>query len=232
MKRPKKFKIKKRRFELSPNGFSFVKRNPIKQKKIKREQRIYRNGVIVMRQSLSSLKRYFSIQFFPHISRLFPARIFRLVLLASFAALICGFLVVNVLLPAKLLRFQSRILADYKNPLFHLQLADRFLENNNLKEAQQELLLGLSVSPGSSLLEEKLKFVEVLINRPQNIASEIRKWELVVNERPNFRDGYFQLAVCYYQLFNVEGARKNTLKALELDPNFIPAQQLLKLISG
>lgn len=54
----------------------------------------------------------------------------------------------------------------------------------------------------------------------KKVVSDIRFWEKVTVEKPDYRDGYFMLAVLQYRLGKKDEASVNVKKALELDPNF------------
>lgn len=233
MKRPKKFKIKREGFGVASVNSSHKRRHYKKSIKPKIDKRRRLGYFVFVRQKILLSRSFFCERFFPYISRVFPARAFRVGFLALTLAVISCFFVINVLSPSSpLSELKNQVLADYKNPYVHLRLSKEFLMNNDLTAARQELLIGLMVSPNNNDLKEQLRLVDALINKPTDVANEIQKWEKVVLEKPNFRDGYFRLAVSYYQLFNKEAAKTNILKALELDPNFLPAQQLLRLLGG
>ncbi len=54
----------------------------------------------------------------------------------------------------------------------------------------------------------------------------IVKWEQIVNERPNYRDAWVQLAVLYYKNSDPQKAKQALSQARQIDPN---NQDLLKL---
>lgn len=62
------------------------------------------------------------------------------------------------------------------------------------------------------------------------LASELKTWESVVQNFPNFKDAYFELAVISYRLGDLEKAREYIKKALYLDPNFEKARDLERLL--
>jgi len=47
---------------------------------------------------------------------------------------------------------------------------------------------------------------------------EVSSWEQILNERPDYRDGWMQLATIYYKLGEKEKAREALWKAKALDP--------------
>lgn len=47
----------------------------------------------------------------------------------------------------------------------------------------------------------------------------VYQWEQILTERPDYRDGWIQLAALYYQLGNKEKAKEAISQAKNLDPN-------------
>lgn len=62
------------------------------------------------------------------------------------------------------------------------------------------------------------------------LMKEKKYWEGVIDAYSDYRDGYFKLATINYQLGNIESARINVKKVLELDPNFEPGRKLEKVL--
>lgn len=62
------------------------------------------------------------------------------------------------------------------------------------------------------------------------IETEIQKWKRVVAVRPDYRDGYFELAILTYRLGRLDKTRLYLEKVLALDPNYEPARKLEKIV--
>lgn len=231
MRRPKKFKIKKSKLD-SQVPPPTLKRGRYTKKVAKKDIQGYHVYFTSVRLKVLLLEEVFNKKFLPQISRLFTARALKLVFFTVAFAFFSGFLLINILFSSSPYQNSINLVeANFSDPHSHFLLAREFLKNNDLVRARQELLVGLMVSPGNSNLLEQLKLVEALIYKPGNIISEISKWRAIVLDKPDYRDGYFRLAVSYYQIFDEEMAKRNVLKALELDPNFEPAKLLLALLS-
>lgn len=71
---------------------------------------------------------------------------------------------------------------------------------------------------------------KVLEQERQQIFVKINHWEKVVGKYSDYRDGYFQLALLYFQLKNTEKAKHYLSKALELDPNFEEGRKFEKIL--
>ena len=134
----------------------------------------------------------------------------------------------------------------------HLQLAQKFLANNQLPEAEQTLLLAQKIfnhevtssayfqfsifnsenkvlgAKASNELNELWQ--EKQYSDPEDIRLLITAWEKIMVEKPDYRDGWLQLAILHYKLYKNDKAKENLLKALEIDPNYAPAQELEKIL--
>jgi len=133
----------------------------------------------------------------------------------------------------------------------NLQMAEKFLENNQFEEAEKALLLAQKVSsfqfraagiasgdarPVSSSEKRVLgEQAETKLDKlwqkkqysdPEDIKKLISAWEKIVEEKPNYRDGYLQLAILHYKLYENDKAKEYLNKALDLDPNYEPAKEL------
>lgn len=118
----------------------------------------------------------------------------------------------------------------------HLILAEEYLVNNQIKEAEEELIAASSLQPDShqqvlglsSRLDELwLRWQE---KKPEELKKLIVKWETIISEKPDYRDGYLQLALLHYKLYENEKAKEYLQKALEFNPNFEPAREMEKIL--
>jgi len=128
-----------------------------------------------------------------------------------------------------------------KNPYdleTHLELAKIFLEVNQFEKAEKELKFLQSNSQFARLPDgqairnpeiEKL-WQQKHYSDPKDIKKLISGWEGVLEKYPDYRDGYLQLAYLYYKTYQDEKAKENLTKALEIDPNFPPTNEIKKLI--
>lgn len=62
------------------------------------------------------------------------------------------------------------------------------------------------------------------------LLSDVSLWETIVSEHADYRDGYFQLALLYYQLGDIERSQVNLDQSLRIDPNFTKAQEFESLL--
>lgn len=129
----------------------------------------------------------------------------------------------------KFQQIKERLINNPMDYEAHLVLAEEFLKNNQFEEAEKELTLKtqnvLGISSRLELLWQKKHYSD-----PKDIQRLLAAWEKIVSEKPNYRDGYLQLAYLHYKLYENEKAKEYLKKALELDPNFEPALELEKII--
>ena len=109
-----------------------------------------------------------------------------------------------------------------------LELIEIFLENHQFNEAEKMLLL---VSEKQNNNQIKKLWQQKHLTDPKDIKKLINFWEKIVAEKPNYRDGYLQLAILNYKIWQNEKAKENLKKALIIDPNFEPALALKQIIS-
>jgi tetratricopeptide (TPR) repeat protein len=117
------------------------------------------------------------------------------------------------------------------NPKLHLGLARIYEKANDLRKAKEEIFTALQYSPQDKLIQENLKEIKKLEQKPQEIREEIAKWEGVASLYPNYRDAWFRLSILYWQIFDEKKTESALEKVLELDPNFEPAENFRKLIN-
>lgn len=87
------------------------------------------------------------------------------------------------------------------------------------------LLLYMIIQLSGSLQIQKRVEVERV-----RVVSDRAFWEAVTKERPQYRDGYFMLALLEYRLGKKQEAQKNVTKALKIDPNFKEGRELEKML--
>lgn len=91
-------------------------------------------------------------------------------------------------------------------------------------------LIVLSLITIFDLLSNVQKEREQTFQR-EKLISELKTWESIAQEFPNFKDAYYELAVISYKLGDFEKAREYIKKALFLDPNSGKARELEELLS-
>lgn len=62
------------------------------------------------------------------------------------------------------------------------------------------------------------------------VVSDRAFWEAVTKERPEYRDGYFMLALLEYRMGRKKEASQNVSKALKIDPNFVQGVEFKKIL--
>lgn len=74
----------------------------------------------------------------------------------------------------------------------------------------------------------------LLKEREKNITAQLNEqrdhWENVIGKYPDYRDGYYQLAILEYNLGNKEKAKNYLEKAFEIDANFEEGRELEQML--
>lgn len=132
-------------------------------------------------------------------------------------------LVFNLLQPKSQFAIsKDNVLQNSADSSVHLFLAQQLFATNQFKEAEKEALLA-----GNQQLLDEIKAVK---SQPEEIRSEILWLRKIIDQYPNYRDAYLQLAIRNWQLYRPFEARKFLEKALEIDPNNQTAVQLKSFI--
>jgi len=76
--------------------------------------------------------------------------------------------------------------------------------------------------------EQKILGLETRLKADQEI---ITAWEQILDERPDYRDGWIRLTIAYYQTGNLDKAQETLKKAKELDPTNEIVLNLEKLLT-
>ncbi len=87
------------------------------------------------------------------------------------------------------------------------------------------LMLSATIQLSASLKKQK----QVMAQK-EKVAHDLAFWQQVTKERPDYRDGYFMLAVLEYRVGKKQQATQHVAKALEIDPNFKEGRELKELL--
>lgn len=104
-----------------------------------------------------------------------------------------------------------------------------------LKKIPKKFILSLIfylVSMSLVILENKKMEKKILGAQTQLKINQqtIAYWEQILTERPNYRDGWIQLAAAYYKIGNKQKAKEALQKAKTLDPTYKIILNFEKLI--
>lgn len=209
-----------------------------KKKPVGRRKKI-KTGGLTKHQSLAGLARKFltslillrylkKLKFFDRLSPLKPLQPLMVPFLLLGLAL---WLVGMAFAPKDAFQIAKESLARNQNRLDdHLILIEEFLANNQLAEAEKELVLAEYIDPSSAEVADFWQAKRE--NDPEDIPELIAGWEQLLAQNPGYRDGHLRLAVLYYKLGEKEIARFHLQEAINLEPNFEPARELEKAINN
>lgn len=122
--------------------------------------------------------------------------------------------------------FRNKAFYDYYNVSDHLALSEYYQSINNLSRAKQELIIALRISKSSLQFGDRFFSVWLEEQKPVETQREIAFWEDYLAKKPNYRDGWIQLAVLYYRIYQDTKATHALRVAIELDPNYSRAREI------
>lgn len=133
--------------------------------------------------------------------------------------------------PDLLSQLKLEIARDPNNPTLHLTFAREAIRMNNYEVARAELELALSLDPKNTDFKKELENVKLSEAQVIKVRGEIGKWEKIVTQYPDFRDGWFILSTLYFQTYQDDKAKEALDTVFLIDPNFTPAKEFLTTIN-
>lgn len=180
-------------------------------------------------QSKSTLRKKQSVLNFPHIPRDYS----RIAIIAIFIVMIAFSYIYSNKIDAKNAQFaaiKQEILKGPKNAVSHERMGEYFEHNNDFLNAKYEYNLAqLFGSKGATAGYTRIVQKE---SAPKKLEQAVGEWERFVAKHPEYRDGWFVIALFWWQLGNRDKASQAISEALALDPQFIPARELLAIIEA
>lgn len=171
---------------------------------------------------------------FPHISRIFTARIF------SLAGILCMWVVLLALVSFNIfvwitrpLAYSDRLIDVFTHPFAwnaHVALADAFWQNGFKKKAMEELQLTIELSPKEEI-QSNTQVLGAWQNEPNRQKQSEDYWQQILASHPDYRDAYVQLAALAYGEGNLTQSHAYLLKAQTLDPNNAAVNRLTAFTS-
>jgi len=140
--------------------------------------------------------------------------------------LILGIQINGFLLPKS--EFEKAKIGIVKHPdnlEAHLDLTEELIKNNRFKATEYEAEIIFSLQQ-NNLFQDKqsAQFKKLILvkqeNNPPDLKNLIQKWQKILQERPNYRDGWLKLAVYLTKLKMNNEALKALNNAKKLDPNY------------
>lgn len=118
---------------------------------------------------------------------------------------------------------KTKLLLNQKDFDARLELVAEYQKQNQFEKAAEELQEFNFYT--DQLTDEQWKklaslWAEQKRQDPAEIRKEVENWEKIVQQYPNYRDGFLKIANLWQQLGEEEKAREAQQKALALDPNY------------
>ena len=165
---------------------------------------------------------------FPHILRNISRISLALILVASALAVTDAKFTAK---PDLLSQLKLEVARDPNNPTLHLAFAREAIRVNNYEVARAELEIALSLDPKNTDFKNELENVKLSEAQASKVRGEIGKWEKIVTQYPDFRDGWFILSTLYFQTYQDDKAKEALDTVFLIDPNFAPAKEFLTTIN-
>jgi len=90
------------------------------------------------------------------------------------------------------------------------------------------VITGISVWQAVLLFQKTTELQSVLAKRSR-LEEDLGLWQGIAQKYPTYRDAYFQASVLAYRLGDSTKEQMLLEKTLQLDPNYLPAQNLEKI---
>jgi tetratricopeptide (TPR) repeat protein len=163
---------------------------------------------------------------FPHISRIFSARVFSRIGTLVLWILLVALISFNIFLwNTKPLAYSDNIIDVLTHPFsapVHENLAQALQKSGVHTLADRELAIAAELNPvlGADTTA-----------KAQRKEAEMISWHHILAGRPDYRDAYVQLAALTYEAGNLTQAHAYLLKAQLLDPNNATVNRLADFTS-
>ena len=135
--------------------------------------------------------------------------------------------ILSIFLPkTELQSLKENLLKNPNNAEIKLKNIEALLKENQF-QASEEILKSISQDQNGDLNQ---LWQEKHYSDPEDIKELIKAWEKIIEDKPLYRDAYLQLAILNYKIKEVQKAKDNLNKALEIDPNFELTKKLEEII--
>ena len=135
--------------------------------------------------------------------------------------------ILSIFLPkTELQSLKENLLKNPNNAEIKLKNIEALLKENQF-QASEEILKSISQDQNGDLNQ---LWQEKHYSDPEDIKELIKAWEKIIEDKPQYRDAYLQLAILNYKIKEIQKAKDNLNKALEIDPNFELTKKLEEII--
>lgn len=165
----------------------------------------------------------------PHIYRIIPRIIWWSVFVGG-AAIFLSFQYSQI--PTNSQSLKLGVLKDPTSPLAHLALARQSIADGDWTGAHRELEQAQLYAPNNAEIMRQLEFVSSQEAKRADLQKEIGHWQKIVEDHPDYRDGWFTLSLLYYENYEDDKAKEALDSVFLLDPNFQPGKDFLKTLQS
>jgi len=171
-------------------------------------------------------------QLFPHIPRNYSRIILLLVFLFLASFLIEKSKTYTSISEENIPAIYEKLKDRPNSDILHYKLGKALQKNGNYDEAIQEFLISKEFGMQPSMVSDSLIQIQNSKITYMKVASDLERWKKIVEEKPDYRDGWYQIAVLEWRLSNTESAKSSLIKSLDLDPNYKPAKEFYSFLTS
>lgn len=136
-------------------------------------------------------------------------------------------IILSIFLPkTELQSLKDNFLKNPESVEVKLKNIEALLKENQF-QASEEILKSISQDQNGDLNQ---LWQEKHYSDPEDIKELIKAWEKIIEDKPQYRDAYLQLTILNYKIKEIQKAKDNLNKALEIDPNFELTKKLKEII--
>lgn len=169
---------------------------------------------------------------FPHIPRIYSRIILILVFLFLASLLIEKGKAYGTVSEENIQGIYEKLKERPDSEILHYKLAKALQKNGNFEEAVREFLIAKELGVPANLVNDSLIQIQDSKVTHLKISTDLERWKKIVSEKPDYRDGWYQIALLEWRLSNNTEAKNALIKALELDPNYAPARDFFAYLSS
>ncbi len=173
-----------------------------------------------------------SPHYLPHIPRIYSRIIILLIFLFLASLLIEKGKTYSSVSNENIADIYEKIKERPNSEILHYKLAKALQKNGNFEESVREFLIAKELGVPTSLINDALIQIQDSKVSYVKITSDLERWKKIVEDKPDYRDGWYQIALLQWRLSDSIAAKNSLIKALELDPNYKPAKDFYSFLAS
>lgn len=116
--------------------------------------------------------------------------------------------------------------------VLHFKLGRALQKNGNFDDSIREFLIAKELGLQPTLVNDALIQIQNSKISYVKVSGELAKWQKIVTEKPDYRDGWYQLSLLQWRISEIDQAKQSITKAIEIDPNYKPAVEFRNFLES